>query len=75
MKEWIVEFPSPNPETWFEDGKIKRELVRCIDCKYAFFKEGLVAVGRVFCTKPGTERGQAVKTDVWFCADGRRKDD
>ena len=46
------------------------EVVRCKECGFAFYKEGLVPEGYIFCTKPGTERGQAVKPDDWFCADG-----
>lgn len=46
----------------------------CKDCGFAFYKEGLVQEGYIFCTKPGTERGQAVKPDDWFCADRKRKD-
>lgn len=48
-------------------------LVRCKDCAYAFFKEGLVQHGHIVCTKPYTERWQAVKPNNWFCADGERK--
>ena len=48
------------------------EVVRCKECGFAFYKEGLVPEGYIFCTKPGTERGQAVKPDDWFCADGEK---
>ena len=48
-----------------------KPLVLCKDCKYAFYKEGLVIKNHVFCTKPGTERGNAVKPDDWYCADGK----
>ena len=50
--------------------KEQPQIVRCKDCIFAFYKEGLVLEGYIFCTKPGTERGQAVKPDNWFCADG-----
>ena len=50
------------------------DIVRCKDCAYALFKEGLVRHGHIFCTKPFTERWQAVKPDDWFCADGARKE-
>ena len=72
MKEYIVQAYSQETIDSF-DAHNAPELVRCCDCKYAFFNEGLVAVGRIFCTKPGTERGQAVKTDIWYCADGERR--
>lgn len=48
-----------------------KPLVLCKDCKYAFYKEGLVLKNHVFCTKPGTERGNAVKPNDWYCADGK----
>ena len=51
----------------------EQELVHCKECRYAFYREGLVLEGHVFCTKPGTERGQAVKPDDWFCADGEKQ--
>lgn len=75
MKEYIIKVDEDKKDI---DGGMPlqgkpQELIRCCDCKYAFFKEGLVAVGHIFCMKPGTERGQAVKTDDWFCADGGRK--
>ena len=77
MKEYIIKVDEYKKDI---DGGMPlqdkpHELVRCKDCKYAFFKDGLVVVGHIFCTKPGTERGEAVKTDVWYCADGERKDD
>ena len=50
------------------------EIVRCKDCAYAFFKEGLVKHGHIVCTKPYTERWQAIKQNNWFCADGKRKE-
>lgn len=50
------------------------DIVLCKECGFAFYKEGLVPEGYIFCTKPGTERGQAVKPDDWFCADGKCKE-
>lgn len=67
MKEWIVQDTLNN--------KYVQELVRCKDCKYAFFNHKLVLEGHVLCTKPNTERGLAVKQDKWFCADGVREDE
>ena len=59
---------------WLKENSHGR-LVRCKECKYAFFKEDLVLKNHIFCTKPGTERGNAVKPNDWFCADGRLNDD
>lgn len=59
---FIAEFP------------IEIEIVRCKDCSFAFFKEGLVLDGHIFCTKPGTERGNAVKPNDWYCGDGKRSE-
>lgn len=50
------------------------EIVRCKDCAYAFFKEGLVKHGHIVCAKPYTECWQAIKPNNWFCADGKRKE-
>ncbi len=49
-------------------------VVRCKDCAYALYKEGVVEHGHIVCTKPFTERWQAVKPDNWFCADGIAKE-
>ena len=50
------------------------ELIRCKDCAYAIFREGLVQHGHIVCTKPFTERWQTEKPSDWFCADGKRKE-
>ena len=68
MKEFIVD------EDFHPDVRGYQELVRCKDCAYAFFKEGLVQHGHIVCTKPYTERWQAIKPNNWFCADGERKE-
>lgn len=52
----------------------EQEPVRCKDCAYAIFKEGLVQHGHIVCTKPYTEHWQHVKPDNWFCADGKRSE-
>ena len=54
--------------------KEQEEPVRCKDCAYALFKEGLVPHGHIVCTKPFTERWQVVKPDDWFCGDWKRKE-
>ena len=51
--------------------KEQEAVVRCKDCKFAFFKTGLVPENHIFCTNLYTERGQAVKQDDWFCGDGK----
>lgn len=48
--------------------------VKCKDCKYAFYRKDLVPEGHIFCTAPHTERGNAVKSDDWFCANGEKYD-
>lgn len=50
------------------------ELVRCKNCAFALFKEGVVLPGHIVCTKPFTENWQSVKPNNWFCADGTRKE-
>lgn len=51
----------------------EQEPIRCIDCAYALYKEG-VQPGHIVCTKPYTERWQVVKPNNWYCADGVIKD-
>lgn len=77
MNEWICE---EVPAVTI-DGKVistmlrqDQKLVRCKDCEYSLFKEGVVPPGHIVCTKPFTERWQAVKPDDWFCADGECKE-
>lgn len=50
-----------------------RPLVRCKDCKYGMTGNG-ISDGFVFCSKPYTERGNAMHQPDWFCADGKRKE-
>ena len=50
------------------------EIVKCKDCAYAIFKEGLVQPGHIVCTKPFTEHWQSVKPNNWFCANAERKE-
>lgn len=49
------------------------QVVRCKDCKYGMTAYG-IADGWVFCSKPYTERGNAMHRTDWFCADGVRKE-
>lgn len=53
----------------------EQEAVRCKNCAYALFKEGVVQHGHIVCTKPFTEHWQVVKPEDWFCADGERRTD
>jgi hypothetical protein len=70
MKEYIVMAILQETIDAF-DARNAPELVRCKDCAYALFKEGAVQPGHIVCTKPFTERWQAVKPNDWFCADGK----
>ena len=73
MREFILRaFTDDEAETCIRCGL--QEVVRCKDCSFAFFKEGLVLDGHIFCTKPGTERGNAVKPNDWYCGDGKRSE-
>lgn len=65
-----------------ENNKIKNvfigtkefvNVVRCKDCKYGI-TDGTID-GFVFCSKPYTERGNAMRRPDWFCADGEEKND
>ena len=48
-------------------------VVRCKDCKYGI-TYGIID-GFVLCSKPYTERGNAMHRLYWFCADGEVKKD
>ena len=48
------------------------EIVRCGECRYRITAHGIYD-GWVICTKPSTERGNAMHRADWFCADGERK--
>lgn len=70
---WVkVNSDPPKPITFEDLGYV--QVVRCKDCRFAYYEEGIVQEGHIFCTKPGTESWQAVKPDDWFCADGSRKE-
>lgn len=45
------------------------EIVRCIECQYGITAHG-ISDGWVLCSKPYTERGNAMHRADWFCADG-----
>lgn len=49
-----------------------KPLVRCGECRYGITAHG-ISDGWVLCSKPYTERGNAMHRDDWFCADGERK--
>lgn len=66
--EWDLEDAVYNSNKKHDD-----DIVRCKDCEYSLFKEGVVPPGHIVCTKPFTERWQVVKPDNWFCADGNRR--
>ena len=63
-----------DPFTEFDVDISSGELVRCKDCAYAIFKEGVVQHGHIVCTKPFTEKWQTEKPSDWFCDDGKRKE-
>lgn len=48
------------------------EVVRCEKCKYGITAHG-ISNGWVLCSKPYTERGNAMHQIDWFCADGKRR--
>lgn len=48
------------------------KIVRCGECRYRITAHGIYD-GWVLCTKPSTERGNAMHRADWFCADGERK--
>ena len=49
------------------------EVVRCEECRYGITEHG-ISNGWVLCSKPYTERGNAMHRTDWFCADGERKE-
>ena len=49
------------------------DVVRCGECRYGIIAHG-ISDGWVLCSKPYTERGNAMHRTDWFCADGKRKD-
>lgn len=49
-------------------------VCRCRKCKYGITRHGITD-GYVLCSKPHTERGNAMHRDDWFCADGERRSD
>lgn len=54
------------------DGVITGDLVRCGECRYRITAHG-ISDGWVLCSKPYTERGNAMHRADWFCADGERE--
>lgn len=48
------------------------EIVRCRECRYRITAHG-ISDGWVLCSKPYTERGNAMHRADWFCADGERE--
>lgn len=48
------------------------EVVRCGECRYRITAHG-ISDGWVLCSKPYTERGNAMHRADWFCADGERR--
>lgn len=48
------------------------EVVRCGECRYRITAHG-ISDGWVLCSKPYTERGNAMHRADWFCADGERE--
>ncbi len=78
IEEWVPMFEQYNTPSVIDVAiallKEQPDIVRCKDCAYALFKEGVVEHGHIFCTKPFTERWQAVKPNNWFCADGERNE-
>ena len=64
--EWIVEIDD-DESFHLEDAKWKQEIVRCKDCKY-YINGECNHIGM-----KGTNIG--VSAEMWFCADGERKED
>ncbi|MBO5969276.1 MAG: hypothetical protein J6S14_12350 [Clostridia bacterium] len=50
------------------------QVVRCGECRHRITAHG-ISDGWVLCSKPYTERGNAMHRNDWFCADGDRKTD
>lgn len=48
------------------------EIVRCGECRYRITAHG-ISDGWVLCSKPYTEKGNAMHRADWFCADGERE--
>ena len=48
------------------------EVVRCGECRYRITAHG-ISDGWVLCSKPYTEKGNAMHRADWFCADGERE--
>lgn len=46
-------------------------IVRCRECRYRITSPG-ISDGWVLCSKPYTERGNAMHRADWFCADGAK---
>ena len=76
LKEQDAKIKKKNQRIWEVtcERDERENVVHCEECAYALFKEGAVEQGHIFCTKPFTERWQAVKPNNWFCADGERRE-
>lgn len=48
------------------------KIVRCRECRYRITSHG-ISDGWVLCSKPYTEKGNAMHRADWFCADGERE--
>ena len=69
MKEAIIQY-NDDPDADGNHMVISwKRLVRCKNCAYSLFKEGMQP-GHIVCTKPFTEQWQATKPNDWYCADG-----
>lgn len=62
---------SKGPEVVAHAKKVQ-DLVRCGECRYRITAHG-ISDGWVLCSKPYTERGNAMHRADWFCADGERE--
>ena len=68
-KEWIV----PDADLGCDGAYFDyQELVRCRECRYRITAHG-ISDGWVLCSKPYTEKGNAMHRADWFCADGERE--
>jgi hypothetical protein len=63
------EWRKPNGEVMMPK---RGEIVRCGECRYRITAHG-ISDGWVLCSKPYTERGNAMHRADWFCADGERE--
>ena len=71
LKTPVTDFDFDVDENSLESNGWVR-IVRCGECRYGITAHG-ISDGGVLCSKPYTERGNAMHRDDWFCADGERK--